>query len=102
MTITEKSLAELIHELPPNLHGQVRDFVEFLLEKQRRVEPPEARGWPSGYFERSAGSLPDFPDVDSDMSGIDPTLDETEEELRFDREFARVSGLQLEDWEAAP
>jgi hypothetical protein len=44
---------------------------------------PEARGWPQGYFEEVIGSLPDFPDVDGDMGGIDPSLDETEDELRF-------------------
>src|SRR5689334_1577918 len=84
MTTTGKPLAELVEELPPDLQIEVRDFVEFLLQKRRRVEPPEARGWPPGYFERTAGSLPDFPDVDGDMQGIDPALDETEDELRFD------------------
>ncbi len=32
--IPEKPLEELIRELPPDLRQQVRDFVEFLLEKR--------------------------------------------------------------------
>jgi len=31
-----KALKELIEELPPDLHGEVRDFVEFLLERRAR------------------------------------------------------------------
>ncbi|MGO9313246.1 MAG: DUF2281 domain-containing protein [Syntrophobacteraceae bacterium] len=31
-----KTLKELIKELPPDLHGEVRDFVEFLLERRGR------------------------------------------------------------------
>lgn len=34
-TIT-KPLQELVQELPPNMQAEVRDFVEFLLAKQRR------------------------------------------------------------------
>ena len=70
--------------------GEVEDFVEFLLEKRRRAELVElerravANGWPPGYFEQTAGSIPDFPDVDGDMSGIDPSLDEHDDELRLD------------------
>jgi hypothetical protein len=61
MTTTEKTLIELVRELPPGLHGEVRDFVEFLLEKQRRelTRRAEANGWPEGFFERTAGSITD-------------------------------------------
>jgi len=30
------------------------------------VQTPESRGWPPGFFERFAGCLPDFPDVESE------------------------------------
>jgi hypothetical protein len=44
--IPEKPLEELIHELPPDLRQQVRDFVEFLLEKRRPESPTTLRqGW---------------------------------------------------------
>ena len=36
MATAEKSLAELVRELPPNLQAEVRDFVEFLLQKRQR------------------------------------------------------------------
>jgi len=41
--IPEKPLEELIHELPPDLRQQVRDFVEFLLEKRRPENPTTLR-----------------------------------------------------------
>ncbi len=82
---TIETLEIKLRDLPPEALSEVEDFVEFLLEKRRKVAvSPEARGWPPGYFERTAGSLPDFPDVDGDMGGIDSSLDETDEELRFD------------------
>lgn len=31
----EKTLVEVLQELPPTLHAEVRDFVEFLIAKQR-------------------------------------------------------------------
>lgn len=89
MTTTEKPLAELVQELPPDLQTEIRDFVEFLLEKRRRAVLAEAEqhtmenGWPPGYFDRTAGALPDFPEIDHDTGGIDPSLDE-HDELRFD------------------
>ena len=36
MATVEKSLAELVRELPPNLQAEVRDFAEFLLQKRQR------------------------------------------------------------------
>jgi hypothetical protein len=84
MATTEKTIVELVQELPPALHDEVRDFVEFLIEKQRRklAQQAEAKGWPVGYFESTAGSIPDFPDRDS--HGIEPTLDETAADLNLD------------------
>lgn len=84
MTTAEKTLIELIQELPPALCEEVRDFAEFLLVRQRRelARQAEANGWPAGFFERTAGSIPDFPD--RDMQGIDESLDETVDELRLD------------------
>jgi hypothetical protein len=61
MAITEKTLIELVRELPPGLHAEVRDFVEFLLEKRRRelTRQDETKGWPAGFFDRTAGSITD-------------------------------------------
>lgn len=50
-----KSLEELIKELPPEFQEEVRDFVEFLLEKRRK----KSRGKPR--FEW-AGALKDLRD----------------------------------------
>lgn len=39
-------LEQLVKELPPDLQQEVRDFVEFLLAKQRRpVAAPLKLGW---------------------------------------------------------
>lgn len=61
MITTDKSLIELVEQLSPELRGEVRDFVEFLLAKQRRKQfhDTEANGWPEGFFERVAGSIAD-------------------------------------------
>ncbi len=85
MTTTDTTLIELIQALPPEARDEVRDFVEFLVAKQRRelAKQAEANGWPKGVFESTAGSIPDFPDRDT--QGIDPALDESIDELRFDQ-----------------
>jgi hypothetical protein len=59
-TTAEKPLVELIQELSPELRGQVRDFAEFLLAKQRREQDQQAasHGWPEGFFDL-AGSITD-------------------------------------------
>jgi hypothetical protein len=36
MSIATKPLQELVQELPPDMHAEVRDFVEFLLAKRSR------------------------------------------------------------------
>jgi len=36
MSIATKTLEELIHDLPPSLQSEVRDFVELLLIKRKR------------------------------------------------------------------
>jgi hypothetical protein len=50
--IPEKPLEELIHELPPDLRQQVRDFVEFLLEKRRPESPTTLRQDWAGALEK--------------------------------------------------
>jgi hypothetical protein len=40
MTMAQKPLEDLIHELPPSMQAEVRDFVEFLLTK---LEQPTNR-----------------------------------------------------------
>jgi Protein of unknown function (DUF2281) len=84
MTTIDTSLIELIEELPSEARNEVRDFVEFLIAKQRRelARQAEANGWPPGVFENTAGSIPDFPDRNTD--GIDDSLDEHVDALRLD------------------
>ena len=84
MTTTDTSLIELIQELSPASRDEVRDFVEFLIAKQRRelAHQAEANGWPPGAFENTAGSIPDFPERNSD--GIDDSLDKSVDALRLD------------------
>ena len=43
MDTTAKSLEELVRELPPDMLAEVRDFVEFLLEKRVRVPKAKLR-----------------------------------------------------------
>ena len=85
MTTIDASLLELIEELPAEARNEVRDFVEFLIAKQRRelARQAESNGWPPGVFESTAGSIPDFPDQDT--GGIDDSLDEHGDALRLDR-----------------
>ncbi len=71
-----QTLEEKIRALPPDLQREIEDFVEFLVEKRRHMAP--AIVWPPGYFEEVVGSIPDFPEIDGDMGGIDPALDETD------------------------
>ncbi|MBN1138920.1 MAG: DUF2281 domain-containing protein [Anaerolineae bacterium] len=53
MSTVTKSLSELVQELPPDMHAEVRDFVEFLLAKQSRGEKRALRqDW--------AGALRDY------------------------------------------
>ena len=45
------------------------DYVEFLrqrIEKEREPTANVAAGWPPGFFEEVAGSLPDFSDIDDE------------------------------------
>lgn len=61
MTITvETTLDELLAELSPELRGQVRDFAEFLVLRQRRglARQAAANGWPEGFFDLE-GSITD-------------------------------------------
>ena len=84
MTIIDASLIELIEELPAEARNEVRDFVEFLIAKQRRelARQAEANDWPPGVFEKTAGSIPDFPDRATDVG--DDSLDESVDTLRLD------------------
>jgi len=53
MSTQLKSLEELVKELPPAAQAEVRDFVEFLLEKRRRKANRKLRqNW--------AGALSDY------------------------------------------
>ena len=61
MTTIDTSLIELIEELPAEARNEVRDFVEFLIAKQRRNQERsvETDNWPEGFFEQTAGSITD-------------------------------------------
>lgn len=86
-TTIEQPLVEKLRSLSPDRLHSVEHFVDYLLDQQRRAEleaQAVANGWPEGYFTNVIGSMPDFPDVDGDMSGLDPSLDETDDELNFD------------------
>ncbi len=46
-----------------------------LVERSQIVKTPEELGWPPGFFERTAGSIPDFFEFDR-YEGLDPALDD--------------------------
>jgi len=53
VSVVTKSLHELVQELPPDLHDEVRDFVEFLLaRRKRRIKRTLQQNW--------AGALRDY------------------------------------------
>jgi hypothetical protein len=61
MEIEPMTLEEKIQALPHDLRLEVEDFIEFLLEKRRRVALEQqaiARGWPAD-FAQTAGSIDD-------------------------------------------
>ena len=43
MSAATKPLDELVQELPPDMQAEVRDFVEFLLNKHRRKSSKKLR-----------------------------------------------------------
>ena len=46
MSIATRPLQELVQELPPDMHAEVRDFVEFLLAKRgRRAKRTLQQDW---------------------------------------------------------
>ncbi len=56
------TLEDKINTLPNDLRREVEDFVEFLLQKQRRAELDQlavAHGWPRGFVAQTAGSIDD-------------------------------------------
>ena len=65
--MTKEELMHALDELPAEALEEVRQFVEFLRFKARQPKPtPEDLGWPPGFFEQTAGSIPDFPDIESE------------------------------------
>ena len=53
MTVAAKRLEELVREVPPELRGEIRDFIEFLLARRGRRRGATLRqDW--------AGSLSDY------------------------------------------
>ena len=43
MSVARKPLVELVQELPPDIQAEVRDFVEFLLNKRTRIPARKLR-----------------------------------------------------------
>ena len=68
MSSVPKPLEELVKELPPASQAEVRDFVEFLLEKRRkRTAQPVRQLW--------AGALSDYRDQYTSLEPQKKALD---------------------------
>ena len=78
MIITSPSLTELIEELSPDARKSVRDFVEFLVTKQRseKAKHTETNSPAEGFFDL-AGSI-------QDPTFVRPPQGETEERLSLE------------------
>lgn len=78
MIITSPSLTELIEELSPDARKSVRDFVEFLVAKQRSelAKQAETNGPAEGFFDLT-GSI-------QDPTFVRPPQGETEERLSLE------------------
>lgn len=63
MSVELKPLEELVKDLTPQARVEVRDFVEFLWRKQTTPGAKDL-GWSADFFERFAGCMPDFPDIE--------------------------------------
>jgi hypothetical protein len=72
MSVVVKPLPELVKELPPDIQIEVRDFVEFLLEKRERTSKKKKR-------KRRLGSLKDSITIIGDI--IAPACDESDWEV---------------------
>jgi hypothetical protein len=46
-----------------------------LVERAQSPKTPEELGWPAGFFEQTAGSIPDLFEFDR-YEGLDPSLDD--------------------------
>ena len=57
-------------------NAEVEVVVVFqLVEQAQTPKTPEELGWPAGFFEQTAGSIPDFFEFDR-YEGLDPSLDD--------------------------
>ncbi len=56
-----KTLVKEIETLPADAWPEIQQFVAFLRFKHHAA--PETLGWPPDFFARTAGSIPDFPDI---------------------------------------
>jgi hypothetical protein len=57
-------------------NAEVEVVVVFqLVERAQTPKTPEELGWPPGFFERTAGSIPDLFEFDR-YDGLDPSLDD--------------------------
>ena len=53
-------------ELPVGATAEVIVILEVPAPGLPHPATPEEPGWPPGFFERTAGSIPDFPDIESE------------------------------------
>jgi len=53
-------------ELPVGATAEVIVILDIPAPNPPRSATPEELGWPPGFFERTAGSIPDFPDIESE------------------------------------
>jgi hypothetical protein len=58
---------QVTFRMPPELADQDVDLVvvfEALKPTEASVFTPTSRGWPAGFFEEGAGSIPEFPEIE--------------------------------------
>jgi hypothetical protein len=87
MTVTFDEIIAQIDHLTPAEQARLVELLAARLARTLSTPPasepaqktPEALGWPPGFFEQTAGSLPDLPDRDD--AGLDASLDDDPDEI---------------------
>ena len=74
MTIHTPPLTELVRDLPPDIEGELRTYLAYLLQSRAAEPVPHAsRGaFSHEVVRQTAGALPDFPEIDGDRTGLIP------------------------------
>jgi hypothetical protein len=84
MTIAFDEILIQIDRLTPAEQARLVEILAARLARTLSEPPaeaptPEELGWPPGFFEQTAGSIPDLPERDD--SGVDPSLDDDPDEI---------------------